>query len=96
MWVPCAQAQEVGKATVQTSVKGKNKISSKKEKRGTTKAGACVYNNKQWSDGAHCTIACNSQGTFCDMRICTKGSWKPYSSCFGPAAVAPNCPASCG
>jgi hypothetical protein len=62
----------------------------------TSDEGSCAENDKKWHDGEHCTFKCDDKEAVCDMHICLKGTWKPYSSCFGKHAAAPNCPAFCG
>ena len=92
---PFAQAVENAKSPTHVG-KSKRKAVAEQAKQEPASATACVYHDKSWGDGKHCMTTCNAQGTLCDMQICNKGNWKPYSSCFGPSAVAPNCPPSCG
>ena len=75
--------------------KARNAQAPKKIVKASPAAG-CSYNEKRWGDGQHCMKQCNAQGTLCDMQICKQGEWKNFSSCFGPKAVSPNCPAACG
>lgn len=93
---PAKQAAPQKTQKAKPAKKDKKASAAKKEKAESAAVASCVADGgKKWSDGKHCMTKCNEQGTLCDMRICKAGNWKPYSSCFGPGSVAPNCPAAC-
>lgn len=98
--MPIAQAVEAAKPATQADKPAKAKAaeskSAKKNAPEGAKAGDCLSDSKKkWHNGASCRTTCDAKGTLCDMRLCKSGSWKNYGSCFGPGAVAANCPASC-
>jgi len=93
-----AQAEESSKPTTQNAkptkvVKAKKPASAKQPPAGKD---SCERGGKHWASGASCRTTCNDKNTVCDMRICAKGEWKNFGSCFGSSAVSPNCPAECG
>jgi hypothetical protein len=97
-WPPGAQAQETAKGAAATQ--GARPATDQKKKAVTVKKkaaqpGGCAVNGRKWASGKSCMTTCNEKQTLCDMRICAKGEWKNYGSCFGQGAVAKNCPPSC-